>query len=440
MELARQCWDESRHVAGLSRRLSEMGGRKGEFPISAFEWCVTCAIDNLPGRLASQNRTFEAGALDVVGGNLQVWRDAGDDETADVLDAILADEVQHVRFANRWLKLLIASNKRTLLQIASAVRFVAHANAVLGAGGGGEEAVQRAQEQSARGGSRGERRRPAVGRVHRGRDSGDPAASRLPVPASGAIPGGARVSSRLDPALFGPEPARDPRFEVREVHAEMPDFPEGDARRVVEFLHRQMNEEVNGLEISARNLVDFPDAPWPLRLAMARQCADEARHVDMFRRCFEARGGRVGEFPVLNFQYRIIAKIDSLIGRLAVQNRSFEAVGLDAIQQEVETRSRSEGETDLAELFDAQLADEVQHVRYSNDWIPRLKTGRGSRALLDLARAVAIANEALRVVAGDAATFYPVAGEVRREAGFSDAEIEAARQLMGQLAAEAREP
>ena len=54
MELARQCWDESRHIAVLHRRLQELGGYKGEFPISAFEWCVTCAIDNLPGRLASQ--------------------------------------------------------------------------------------------------------------------------------------------------------------------------------------------------------------------------------------------------------------------------------------------------------------------------------------------------------------------------------------------------
>ena len=135
MELARQCWDESRHVAGLERRLNEMGGHKGEFPISTFEWNVTCAIDNLPGRLASQNRTFEAGALDVVGGNIQGWRALGDNATADVLDAILADEVQHVRFANRWLKTYIDQDRRTLFRIAAAVRFVAQANAVFQAAG-----------------------------------------------------------------------------------------------------------------------------------------------------------------------------------------------------------------------------------------------------------------------------------------------------------------
>ena len=33
----------------------------------------------------------------------------------------------------------------------------------------------------------------------------------------------------------------------------------------------------------------------------------------------------------MNFQYRILRRIDSLIGRLAVQNRTFEADGLDAV-------------------------------------------------------------------------------------------------------------
>src|SRR2546429_1083519 len=62
MELARQAWDEARHVRVLYRRLCELGGHKGEFPISTLEWNVTCAVDNLPGRIAIQNRTLEAGA------------------------------------------------------------------------------------------------------------------------------------------------------------------------------------------------------------------------------------------------------------------------------------------------------------------------------------------------------------------------------------------
>jgi uncharacterized ferritin-like protein (DUF455 family) len=138
LELARQCWDESRHVTVLHRRLRELGGRKGESPISTFEWNVTCAIDNVPGRLAIQNRTFEAGAMDVVGGLIRGVRGAGDEGTAAVLEGILADEVQHVRFANRWIRRLAKDDPRVLLQVVRAVRFLAQATEVFRIG---EESV-----------------------------------------------------------------------------------------------------------------------------------------------------------------------------------------------------------------------------------------------------------------------------------------------------------
>jgi uncharacterized ferritin-like protein (DUF455 family) len=131
MELARQCWDEARHVAVLHRRLREMGGHKGEFPVAVFEWNVTSALDSLAARLATQNRTFEAGAMDVVGGLIRGVRAAGDERTAEVLEGILADEVQHVRFANRWIKAMARQDPRVLMKVAQAVRLLAETNAAL---------------------------------------------------------------------------------------------------------------------------------------------------------------------------------------------------------------------------------------------------------------------------------------------------------------------
>jgi uncharacterized ferritin-like protein (DUF455 family) len=129
MELARQTWDETRHVMVLYRRLKELGGYKGEFAISALEWCVTSALDTIVGRLTTQNRTLEAGAMDIVGSLEREARTSGDPETARVLEGILADEVQHVRFANRWIKKLCSENPRLLMKVAVAVRFLAQANA-----------------------------------------------------------------------------------------------------------------------------------------------------------------------------------------------------------------------------------------------------------------------------------------------------------------------
>jgi uncharacterized ferritin-like protein (DUF455 family) len=138
MDLARQCWDEARHIRVLYRRLRELGGFKGEFPIGTLEWNVTCALDNLIGRLATQNRTLEAGAMDVVGILARDVRALGDNETADILEGILADEVQHVRFANRWIKRFVSEDRRQLMKVASAVRFLMEANSKFQIKDGGE--------------------------------------------------------------------------------------------------------------------------------------------------------------------------------------------------------------------------------------------------------------------------------------------------------------
>lgn len=240
-------------------------------------------------------------------------------------------------------------------------------------------------------------------------------------------------ASGLDPALFATSPARDARFTVVERWAECANFPEGHPLREVEFFHRQMNEEVDSLECSAGALTDFPEAEWALRLGLARQCWDEARHAAMFRRMFESRGGRIGQYPVLNFQYRIIARIRSLVGRLAIQNRSFEAGGLDAIAHGIE-QARQHGDEELAQLFEAQQADEIVHVRLANEWI-RTATQRDPRSVIQIGAALAGASKAFFQVMGSEGTEgvgYPADVAGRREAGFSDDEVGLAIRLQGQ--------
>lgn len=131
MDLARQCWDEARHTTLLLRRLHELGGRKGEFPVMNYEWGVTCMMDSLAARLALQNRTFEGGEIDLLRELVEMWEKAGDRRTAEVLGGILADEIQHVRFANQWLKRLARTDPRTLLKVAQAVNFLRAVTAAL---------------------------------------------------------------------------------------------------------------------------------------------------------------------------------------------------------------------------------------------------------------------------------------------------------------------
>src|SRR5262249_27920119 len=125
------------------------------------------------------------------------------------------------------------------------------------AGGRGERGGPRhGRSQPARAG--GERGGPAPGPGQRRGDPPDPPPGRLPL----TDPAGSGVSD------FGPPPARDARFTVKDRWSEMENIPPEDPRHALEFLHRQMNEEVNSIEISARNLTDFKDADWELRMAM----------------------------------------------------------------------------------------------------------------------------------------------------------------------------
>lgn len=236
--------------------------------------------------------------------------------------------------------------------------------------------------------------------------------------------------SPLNPDLFAPAPARDARFTVKERWHECVNVPNGHPQKEPEFLHRQMNEEINGMEVSGRCLADFPEADWELSLSIARQCADEARHVEMFQKLFEKQGGYVGEYPVLNFQYQIITKIDSLIGRLAVQNRSFEAEGLDAIQFNLEA-TRTAGDGAMAALYEAQIADEIVHVRFANQWI-REAVRTDPRNLLRMSAALTAAEKAFRDVMGTEGTQdikYLANTEGRLEAGFLPEEVSRAATL-----------
>lgn len=232
------------------------------------------------------------------------------------------------------------------------------------------------------------------------------------------------TSPQKKAVAFAAGPARDSRFDVKERWADCLNLPPTHPDRDLEFFHRQMNEEINGLENAARSLVDFPNADWGIRMSIARQAADEARHVLMFRLILEKRGSWLGRYPVLNFQYRIITNIDNLVGRLAVQNRSFEAEGVDAVEPEIKKR-REKGDSELADFFEMQLADEIGHVRFANEYIARA-TKTDPLNVMRVGRALNYASEAFLCVMGQEAidsVTYERNEEGRLQAGFTPEEV-----------------
>jgi uncharacterized ferritin-like protein (DUF455 family) len=225
------------------------------------------------------------------------------------------------------------------------------------------------------------------------------------------------TTQTFDADMFGEPQARDDRFDVRERWKDLVNYADGTPEYLREFFHRQMNEEVNVMENAAQSLADFPDEDWEIRMWLARQCADEARHTQAYLRVMAERGIRIGEYPVMNFQYRMLRTIDSLIGRLAVENRTFEAEGLDAVTHALE-RARSSGDADV-------------HVGFANDWIRR-QIKADPRNMLKMSAALTRAAKAFELVfagGGSDVTKYPVAEAERRLAGFDEREVRIAAEM-----------
>src|SRR5206468_9597774 len=93
------------------------------------------------------------------------------------------------------------------------------------------------------------------------------------------------------------DPGREPCFHVVHLYSELWRSNDMSPQSQREKLHREYNTEVQGMEIAAQSLVDFPDAPWDLRMEIARQCWDESRHARLYQRRLAEKGGFKGEFP-----------------------------------------------------------------------------------------------------------------------------------------------
>src|SRR5262249_55543241 len=88
-------------------------------------------------------------------------------------------------------------------------------------------------------------------------------------------------------------------------------------------------------------------------------------------------------------------------------------------------------DTEMAEFYEAQLADEITHVRFANDWI-KGSVQRDPKTLLRIGAALTAASKAFHQVMGHEGTDgveYPVESRARLEAGFSPDEVQLAAAL-----------
>ena len=94
--------DEAMHFALLARKLESMGSYYGELPAHGGLWeAAEATSHDVAARLAIVPMVLEARGLDVTPATLERVRAAGDERGAEILQRILDDEINHVRFGTR---------------------------------------------------------------------------------------------------------------------------------------------------------------------------------------------------------------------------------------------------------------------------------------------------------------------------------------------------
>lgn len=195
----------------------------------------------------------------------------------------------------------------------------------------------------------------------------------------------------IENAIFDPRNAAFRRQKRRNGFSPE-NYEAPDAAR--QLMHGIFVGEVQALEGAGRTCWDFEtgtgrdEAPFELKLDMARQCWDEARHVEISCKLAEHMGSEIGEYAEQTMLYEAACNADPVM-RLTGVNRALEGLAIDVFNS---MREFGAATSDPVLYFceDWMLADEVTHVKMGSDWLRKLtaKDPERQKAALDFQRTV----------------------------------------------------
>lgn len=135
--------------------------------------------------------------------------------------------------------------------------------------------------------------------------------------------------------------------------------------------HQLLYGEVETTDRMGKMLAEFPALPWEMRLELAHQMWDEARHIEIVARACEDELGAAlgyGPWPLI---WWWMQNEDDPLRRIAVTN-SWSEANLMHMLRTWRTNAEKRGHARIAELCDYLQADELTHVRLATRWIRRL--------------------------------------------------------------------
>jgi uncharacterized ferritin-like protein (DUF455 family) len=108
-----------------------------------------------------------------------------------------------------------------------------------------------------------------------------------------------------------------------------------------------------------------------MRLDLARQVWDEARHAEVIEERLLEVGGHVGMYPINFWGWEVDVNRADPLERLSLSNATFERESCKHVRTWIR-EARDHGDLASASVLEYVLADEVTHVQFGQTWIMRL--------------------------------------------------------------------
>lgn len=182
------------------------------------------------------------------------------------------------------------------------------------------------------------------------------------------------------------------------------------------LLHALAHIEFNAINLALDLIVRFEGMPPGFYLDWMKVAQEEAYHHSLLCERLRHYGIEYGDYPAHDGLWQMAEKTkDSLIARLALVPRLLEARGLDvspAIRQKLDAA----GDRESALVLDVILRDEIGHVAIGNRWFNELC----QQSRVDPITAFENCLEQYM----SPKPRSPFNFEARKQAGFSDAELE----------------
>lgn len=135
--------------------------------------------------------------------------------------------------------------------------------------------------------------------------------------------------------------------------------------------HQLLYGEVETTDRMGKLIAEHPELPWAMRMELAHQMWDEARHIEIVAKALEEElGAELGYGPWPLIWWWMQNEEDPL-RRISVTNAWSEASLMQTLR-EWRNHAAERGYTRIAELADYLQADELTHVKLATRWIRHL--------------------------------------------------------------------